>query len=615
MVSRRDAVLLGSLFLVIAALFAPLLLRPGLMPGNFGDLYSYHYPLRHLVTSRLQQGQAPLWNPYIFAGVPLAANPQSLLLYPLAQLHYFLPLSWAFSLDAFFHVCLAALGAYLLLKTWGLERGGAVTLAAAYALSPFLIYRVPQGVPTHLAALAWAPWIWLAALTRHPLLLSVAFALQVLSGHPQFALINAIGLGIWAMIVSPRRAAALVPAALLGLFLAAAQVGPTLEYLRQSIRAVWEPFFSLGYSLKSQYLLTLAWPRAFGDPFQHGFALKPSEFFEMLGLYLGLVPLALAAVGLARVRSRAAAGAWLMIAAGLFLALGANNPLYVRCQSVLALDFLRVPARFSFLILWGLWLAAALGFARVARKRGALFKAFLAALTVLDLGVFAARWIYAQEPRDFLAPQPEITRLLRQGPRVATAPEILAADKTMLYRLRNVTGYEAFYPARIAFYTARSEGGPAADGSRTYVRRWRSPEMAKLGVRYYVATAPEPEATAAFQRGQTFIYENPQAGPLATGAESLAEPAPEHLVARTSAAVPLILRQQFYPGWRAFAAGKEQRVIIRDGLFPAVAAGEAGRTVHFKFMPESWRLGLLVSLVTGFLFLGMAELRLRAWKP
>src|SRR5581483_6815173 len=128
-------------------------------------------------------------------------------------------------------------------------------------------------------------------------------------------------------------------------FLAAAQVGPTLQYLKLSVRAVWEPMYSLAYSLKPQYLLTLVWPRAFGDPLTPGFALFPSEFFEMLGLYLGLVPFALAVAGLVRSRSRAAAGLWLLLAVGVLLSLGAHDPLYPLLASALRLDFLRVPAR------------------------------------------------------------------------------------------------------------------------------------------------------------------------------------------------------------------------------------------------------------------------------
>ncbi|MBI4422717.1 MAG: hypothetical protein HY554_03255 [Elusimicrobia bacterium] len=613
---KRDLAALGLLAALLGLLFAPLVLRPWVIPGNFGDLYSYHYPLRHLVASRLQAGEVPLWNPYIFAGVPLAANPQALLLYPPAQLHLFLPLAWAFSLDALFHSLLAAAGAFLLLRAWRLDRGGAAVLAAAYSLSPFLIYRISQGVPTHLAALAWAPWVWLAALTKHPLPLALTFGLQVVSGHPQFALVNAIALGLWGLIQKPRRAVALIPAAALGLFLVAAQVVPTLEYLTLSVRSVWSPGYALGYSLPPRYLLTLLWPRAFGSPLEPDFPLPPSEFFEMLGLYLGLAPLALACLGLARARGRPAAGLWALLFAGLFLALGANNPLFAPLQAVLKLDFLRVPARFSFLLLWGLWLAAAAGWRAAGPGLSSGLKAALAAFTVLDLGVLAAGWVYAQDPGKFLAPQPAIADTLRQATRIATAPNILSANKTMLYRARNATGYEAFYPAPIALYTGRSERGPAADGSRTYIENWDSPEMTALGVRYYL-TAEKVPCDRPFRRhGEAYLYENPAAGGLVAGAERWSEPKAERVVAEVSRSGPVLVRQAFYPGWRAWGGGGELALRVAEGLFPVAMApggGDPPGKVHFVFTPGSWRLGLLLSLVSGFLVLGIAELRLRTW--
>lgn len=579
------------------------------MPFNFGDLWSYHYPLRHLVAARVEQGQLPLWNPYIFAGVPLAANPQALLFYPIAQLHYFLPLAWAFSLDVFFHVFWAALGAFLLLRAWKLDRGGSAALTAAYALSPFLIFRVMQGVPTHLSALSWAPWVWLAALSRHPLPMTFTFALQVLSGHPQFALINAIGLGLWGLIRSPRRAIALIPAATLGLFLAAAQVAPTLEYLRQSVRAVWDPGLALGYSFKPSYFLTLVAPNAFGDPFTAEF---PSEFFEMMGVYLGLIPFGLAAWAFATLRGRRAAAVWALVAAGLFFGCGDRNPGYLALQAALKLDFLRAPARWGFLVVWGVWLASASGWKKLAPGRKPALLAALAGLTLLDLALHASPWLKSSRPSDFLAPKPEMSKLLSGGTRMATSPEIQSPNKTMLYRLRNATGYEAFYPARIALYTARSERGAAADGSRTYIRKWDTPEMNALGVRWYLSPQEIPGDKRGKKVGETWVYENPNAAGLVTGAASWSEASAERISAEAAAPGDVVVRQAWFPGWRAWESGAELPVVPADGLFTAARVPAPG-LVHFVFSPPSFRIGLLVTLVTAFMLLGISELRHREW--
>src|SRR5277367_3692959 len=101
--TKRDGSLCKIFLLLLLIPFSRLLLSPGLVPGNFGDIYGYHYPLRHLVTSTLQEGRLPLWNPYIFAGIPLAANPQGVLFYPASAIHYFFPLAWSFTVEMFLH--------------------------------------------------------------------------------------------------------------------------------------------------------------------------------------------------------------------------------------------------------------------------------------------------------------------------------------------------------------------------------------------------------------------------------------------------------------------------------------------------------------------------------
>ena len=75
--NKKDGIFLGLMAALLAAILAPALFSPGRILGNFGDVYTYHYPLRHLVTSLLQQGHLPFWNPYIFCGGPLAANSQA----------------------------------------------------------------------------------------------------------------------------------------------------------------------------------------------------------------------------------------------------------------------------------------------------------------------------------------------------------------------------------------------------------------------------------------------------------------------------------------------------------------------------------------------------------
>ena len=203
--TRRDLIVVGGLAAAVLALTASVWTRPGHAFFNHGDFYAYHWPLRHHTAAALIEGRLPFWNPYILLGVPHAANPQAVLFYPASVLGFLLPVVTALVWDQILHLLWAALGAFLLARFARLPRAAAVALAAAYALSPFLIYRVTAGIPTLVAALSWAPWAWLAWLSGSALLLAAVFALQFFSGHPQFLMINAVAMGLWAA-AQPKRA-------------------------------------------------------------------------------------------------------------------------------------------------------------------------------------------------------------------------------------------------------------------------------------------------------------------------------------------------------------------------------------------------------------------------
>ena len=208
---------------------------------------------------------------------------------------------------------------------------------------------------------------------------------------------------------------------------------------------------------------------------------------------------------------------------------------------------------------------------------------------------------------------PQAIRLLSSaGQRIATAPEILAPNKSMLYRIPNATGYEAFYLAPIAFYTSASEAAASADGSRTYVRKWLTPLMSRLSVRYYVSSTPVPGAEPVYSRGATYVYENPAAEPLVHGAPAWTMLSPEHWTAQAPAEGTIALSQADYPGWKAWVDGRPQAVVSERGMFPQVRPpfGEAARAdspvppespprvVHFRFLPETWFIGVWISLAS-----------------
>jgi hypothetical protein len=618
--AKRDLRLCAIYFAVLCLAFLRLLTNPGLIPGNFGDIYIYHYPLRLLVTSTMQAGRLPLWNPYIFAGTPLAANPQAVLFYPISAVHRIFPMAWSFSIEAFLHLAWAWLGAFLLLRKWRLDRAGAWMLALAYGLSPFLVLRIPQGIPTHLAGLSWIPWVWLCVQSRKRLLWSLALALQILSGHPQFAVINLLAMGLWALLRRPKLLLWLVPGGALAICLDWAQIGPTMEFLGRSVRALWGSVFSLGYSLKLSHLMTLFYFNALGNPIQNHHFEFPSEFFEMMTCYIGVLPLGLTLMGIgAGLSHRRDLGRTLSLLAiigfGLFFSLGENNPLYMSIRGSLGLDFLRVPARFSIVILWALWMGAAITWRTYFSHKRLFVKCIFIGLTACDLMWWSLPWIYPEDAGN-MAPNAEIMQIIHDpNYRYATSPDIPTSNKSMLYRISNLAGYEAFYLAPIAIFTRLSEGQPSADGSRIYIQKWDTPAMAHMAVRHYFASEPPRSLAPRHQVGLMYIYENENAMPIVQGAKTWQSLSAERWVATTDAPGRITFAQADYPGWRAWVNGVPKPKSVQLGLFPSVQCGGTRPcTIYFTFQPSSWFLGVWFSLLLLALILVRSLEWLHQWK-
>ncbi len=587
--TKRDALAAAGLAAVLLALLAPAWARTSPAFFNHGDLWTYHWPLRHHSATELISGRLPLWNPYVLLGVPHAANPQTALLYPLSILGFVLPALTALAWDQILHLLWAGLGAFLLARHQRLSRGPAVALAAAYALCPFLIFRITAGIPTLLASLAWVPWAWLAWLGGSAFLLSAVFALQFLSGHPQFLVVNAAGMALWAAIRAPRALPRLAAGAAGAAVLAAAQWLPLLELLLGSNRAGWPAEFAASYSLEPRAVLAWLVPSALGTPFDGRWTGPISVFYESCGVQLGLAAYAVAAAGLLR-GGRAAAAAAGVAVAGFLLALGGNGPLAF-LLTMPGASFLRTPSRWSLLCLWGLWLLFAAGLRSLERRGPSRRWAALAPLLALPLLLRAPAYLRGEDPAPYAASKPEIAALGGGASRVLVDPELANQNKSIVYRLRNANGYDAFYPAGSALWAAAAQGEPAADSSRVLVSNWKSDASARAGV--------------AIRLGPSGLERSSDAWPLAAFVDAAGrrlKPDPALVLERPGrwlvagpapkGAAAVALAEQAWPGWRAFLGGSEAEL---GGWGPAFSLvelppGLASVDLRFEFDPPLARL-------------------------
>ena len=372
----RDLLAVILLCTLVAAFFWKIALAGRVLAG--GDIFTYFYPYWAEATRAIRAARLPLWNPYLFMGVPFLANSQVGFFYPLNwPLWLLFPAHRSVHLTIVLHLCLAAFNGYL----WGrgslrLGRAGAWTVGATFALGGYLGAQVEH--VNQLQGLAWLPlmlflWDKISNL-QSPIPnskiafvgLVVVIGLVLLAGHTQTAFISLVGVAIyglgpmlWRAVrhrewgALARGAALLAAAAGLGVALAAVQLIPTWELSRLSVRAGGLLFKErVSFSLSPFYLARALLP---------SFEAVPPEHIEHVA-YVGIAGLALAAVAISNIKSPVSnlKSPILLLTLGIFLSLGLYNPLYlILARYVPGFAHFRVPARW--LTLYALGMAALAG--------------------------------------------------------------------------------------------------------------------------------------------------------------------------------------------------------------------------------------------------------------
>lgn len=321
--------------------------------GLLSDLYLENYAWKDLIVQALNQGELPLWNPYILSGEPFLAAGQHSALYPFSVLFYVLPVAAAFGWFAALHMFLAGLFTYLLGRTLRLSRGASALAAVTFMACGFMF--ISQVFPMIVAAAVWLPLIlcliertiqkaergdrWLSQVP-HLLLGAVAVGLVFLAGHPEMDYYVALTAGAFAAwrlagLALRRRSrvtvllalAALAAMALAGVGLGAAQWFPLLKLVQQNFREGGASFQDvLGWAFPLRRVISLLIPDFFGNPAHHSYfdlfsgqwvpatvnALGESIDTIYWGIknyvegasYLGVLPTVLAVVGALRARGR-----------------------------------------------------------------------------------------------------------------------------------------------------------------------------------------------------------------------------------------------------------------------------------------------------------------------
>jgi hypothetical protein len=394
------------------------------------DLWNDRLPARAFVGASLRRGESPAWMPGIYTGFPSLAQIEVGALYPsnlalFGLLPPYAAIAWAQILP----LALAGIGTFLLAAELGLPFAARLLAAGAFCLSGFLIAHLRQ--LNMVDSAAWVPLLLLAVeriaagrTDRAPLLLAVAWTLQLLAGHPQVSYYTALVLAVYfctRLLQAERENPALrrlrgarisrfALALILATLVAATQLLPTIELSRLTDRES-----GIDYAAASRYAVSplAVWtffvPGLFGDARTDSFRLS-GLFWEQYG-YLGLLPALLVVVALVvrrgspPVRLLAA-----LAAASYLLVLGKNTPVFRWAFALVpGMDYFRFPSRFLLFVDLALALLAGFGLAACAEAVGAGWRRFVLAgsvlaVTAVDLWVHQTKQVPQVEAARWLAP-------------------------------------------------------------------------------------------------------------------------------------------------------------------------------------------------------------------
>jgi hypothetical protein len=338
--ARPAMVLLAALGVASCALFSqqvfggrvlssndiPLLYSPfslSTSPENplLGDpAYVFHPDLQE-VRESLRDGRLPLWMSEVGAGRPLLASQQVAPLYPLTWLAVVMPFWQSLVVIAIAKVMIAGVGTFALSRALGLGPMPAALAAVSYAFSAYFVVWLQH---PHTNAYSLLP---LAILAVHRVAtrpgatsiagLAVVTGLTLLGGHPQSAALVLLAAGAYAATVltgnfvrpqtgSSRHRArcaalgtgALVAGSGLGIAAAAVMLIPFVEILQEAAQQSRS-----SPPMAAKTLITAFFPEFWGRSDAREFG-GPLNFAERV-VYVGVIPLILAAVSFVAVRDRA----------------------------------------------------------------------------------------------------------------------------------------------------------------------------------------------------------------------------------------------------------------------------------------------------------------------
>lgn len=388
-------------------------LNPPNLSGRMNDTVYQDFPRKYLMYQSVKSGQLPLWNPYWLGGIPLAAEQNSGVFYPLNILYYLINPIYSFGWVGIILLLIASISMYILMKSYGISIWGSRIGAIAYSFSPLLISVL--GFEGRLTVYAFFPLIiflirkWVQSKKiKYPILCGLTLGVQFLGDDFQYVLyllIIIISYLSWVFFLELKSGKLKLRKHILAWFLifgigftgGAIQILPSLESLTSTTREVPEGYYNW---VPPTSLLTMVVPRfdGYGPREKKTTGIVESHFLgtprtNSAGamMYVGIIPLLLAFVSLMdkRIRKKFKNHIFLIVIFLLFLI---TIPISIKVLSKIPIfGSMYHYARFRFIIVFILCLFSGIGFDQFSKSneiilnRAKFISRLLCIITILSL--------------------------------------------------------------------------------------------------------------------------------------------------------------------------------------------------------------------------------------
>jgi len=358
---------LGSLTLFF---FQDIIFKGHILWGS--DFISTYLPYKQFLYEQIKShGSIPLWNPYLFSGMPFWGFFESTIFYPLDLLFWFISPEKAYGYTMALHIFLGGLFMYTLCQTLKLSKWASLFSAIIFSYNSFIIPLLSLGHMVLVQSYTWTPLVLclflLSLRSNRPIFVSVCaglcWGLQIIAADPQTAFYSYVAMILFAL-VSYRMFSSLIKCFnavkilmiifITGAGLAAFQLIPAMELVGLSTRGNMKAYELITLaSFPPQGMITALMPHFFGNLFENSFWVADMPWsIPEFNLYAGIGSLLLLFFIKFKSEKENSIPIYCiaLIILALTLALGKHTPLYSFISYLPGFDSFRAPSKI--IILW-----------------------------------------------------------------------------------------------------------------------------------------------------------------------------------------------------------------------------------------------------------------------